>query len=600
MRIPEDVITMVKAQTDIVEIISQYVDLKKSGANYLGLCPFHSEKTPSFTVSGEKQFFKCFGCGEGGDAISFVMKREQLSYPEAIRRLAEQKGIEIQGSREETERAQRRETLYGLNQLAMQYYYKLLLTEDRPKAYLENRSIGYKAINHFLLGYAPDKWDGLLTHLTQAGASIEDALEVGLLAKSEKGKVYDRFRNRLMFPILDYRNRVIAFGGRALGEDRAKYLNSKESVVFHKGDHLYGLQNIARDGQKDPILLVEGYMDTIQLFQFGFKRTVASLGTALTDNQAKILKRYGGKIFLLYDGDAAGNRATLRAVEVFSKIGIEAKIISLEGGLDPDDFLRANGAEAMQLAIKNAYTPTAHFLQQSMKKHDLSVTEERVAFLDEAVSILTGIDRAYERDEYIRSIAMQIGVSEASLQEEVNRKLGQPNKIGYKQDSAKSPVEQKPAPTTRATRARKQLWVGMMAHAMRGKAAYDALTPYFTASFLTEEWITRIGDWVKACYEKESASLDAAQLREAFSYDRGMDGPIEAIVRLHQDQATQNAKAVRELYAALNHAVLSDEKAELLVEISLLSGEDDPARQELLIEKMRRLGEINRILTSGV
>lgn len=598
MRIPEEIIAHIKAQTDIVEVVSQYVDLKKSGANYLGLCPFHSEKTPSFTVSGQKQFFHCFGCGQGGDAISFLMKRENLSYPEAIRTLAERKGIEIPGNREETERERRKETLYGLNQLAMQYYYQQLLTEELPKRYLEKRGIGYGAINHFLLGYAKDRWDGLFTFLQSKKASIEDALEIGLLAQSDKGKVYDRFRNRLMFPILDYRNRVIGFGGRALGDDRAKYLNSKESVLFHKGEHLYGLQNIARDGNRDGILLVEGYMDTLQLFQYGFKRTVASLGTALTEEQAKLLKRYGGKVYVLYDGDSAGQRATERAVDVFSKIGIEAKIISLDDGLDPDDYLRKNGADAMDLAIQNAYTPTTYFLQQSMRKYDLQDTEERIAFLDEATDILAKLKRAYEREEYIRSLSKQIGISEAALHEEVAKKIGNPGQIGYKREDNNARDEYR-LPKPKASRARRQLWINMLAHALRGRAEYQAMFAFMNDRFVSEDWALRVMNWLRDGYQKEDWEPSTEQLREAFSHDVGMDQAVEAVIRTASDPTTSGKKAVLELYSALRHAALMDEKAELHTEISLLAGEDSPERQALLIEKMKRLGDVNRILTAG-
>lgn len=592
MRIPEETIQQVKESSDIVDVIGQYVDLKKSGANYLGLCPFHSEKTPSFTVSRQKQFFHCFGCGEGGDVISFIMKRESLSYPQAIRRLAEQRGIVIAGSEEETRRAERKESLFSLNQLAMQYYYKQLLTESRPKEYLKKRDIGYGVINRFFLGYAKDSWDGLFHFLTAHRASVEDAVEIGLLARSDKGRIYDRYRNRLMFPITDTRNRVVGFGARTLGDDRAKYMNSSESVVFHKGDHLYGLQNISRDARKEPIILVEGYMDALQLYQQGFSRVVACLGTALTKNQAKLLKRYGGRVYLLYDGDAAGIRATDRAAEVLAGEGIEARIIPMPEGTDPDDFVREKGKEALQQRMDNAYTRTGHFLQLALKKYDLEETEERIAFIDEAAGILSKLDRAYERDEYIRGLARRLDLNEETLREEVEHRLGTAPQMGYiRKDKEDNTMPKK----TTASRARIQLWIALLAHAMEGKAQTEALASYLSEDFITDEQFYQLAEWIRE-EAPVQGELTSEGIREAFGHDRTLDRHVEAVVRAKTVQAGQKNEP-QPLYRALRIARLTDERDRLKQEISLLAEETSEERQALMIERLRRLEEVNRKLT---
>lgn len=600
MRIPEDTIQEIKAQTDIVELISQYVDLKKRGKNWLGLCPFHSEKTPSFTVSQEKQFFHCFGCGAGGDAISFLMKRDNLTYPEAIRALAARKGIVIQGDEREAERASRRESLTALNRLAAQYYYKNLLTERRPKAVLEERGVGYEAINHFLIGYAHDAWDGLTKHLQEKGASTEDAVAIGLLGQSDNGRIYDRFRNRLMFPILDHRGRVIAFGGRAMGDDRAKYLNSPESELFHKGDHLYGLQNISRDNSKDPILLVEGYMDVIALHQAGFKRAVASLGTALTPGQARLLKRYGGRVTILYDGDTAGANAALRACEVLQEAEMEPRIAALEEGMDPDDLLRAHGPKAMEVALTNAKAPPAYALHRARQQHDLASTEGRIGFMEEAAEILAAIPRAFVRDEYLRTTAEHLQVRPEALAQEVERRIKTPGKIGY--NTKTTDVEIETAPMTSAkpvSRATKQLWVNVLATAMSDRATLPALAPYLTEEFLTEPAVYTVAAAVVSAYEEtEADALPPEALRERVSHDKRTDGVMEAVVRQWKQKDHANATQTRELYRALEREKLRMEKDKLMEEIEWLSGSEGELA-DVLHEKVRRLETILQALTKG-
>lgn len=593
MRIPQETIERIKAETDILDVVSEYIDLKKRGANYFGSCPFHTDKTPSFSVSPERNIFKCFSCGAGGDAIGFLMQHNHLSYPEAIRYLAEKKGIAITEDPKETERIEKQKTIFDLNQEAMRFYYKNLLMSKKPKEYLDTRSIDHDTMNRFYLGYAKDSWDDLHNHLQKNGFSIQDAIDVGLLAKSQKGKVYDYYRNRLMFPIFDTRNRVIGFGARTLGDDKAKYLNSKESIAFTKGNRLYGLQNVTRSGKDDPVILVEGYMDVIQMVKYGYTRTVASLGTALTENQAQLLKRHAGQIYILYDADDAGQRATERAIDVLEAAGIRPKIIQLDGEKDPDDFLKARGKEAMDVAIQNAMAPTKYYLRQEMRHYSLDNTEERIAFVDKATAIIAKLDRAFERDEYIKILAKQVAVSEASLTEEVERKRGNTTKIGYK--NKQNFAEQTEKPVQKVTDARVQLWLTVIAYAMEGTEAFRQMQNYWNEDFLAHPKLWRVATAMTERYRADAEHITIQQLRETFAHDRTMDALLQQIERA-QKSIQQDLRANEHLQRALQHTILKDERKVLLEEIEWLSQSDDV--DALLAEKLSRLQDVNKQLTS--
>lgn len=593
MRIPEETVERIKAETDILDVIGEYISLKKRGANYFGSCPFHTDKTPSFSVSPERNSFHCFSCGAGGDAISFLMQNNHLSFVEALRYLAEKKGIPITEDPEETKRLQKEKTIYDLNQEAMRFYYKNLLVSKTPKEYLEKREIDHDTINRFYLGYAKDSWDDLYNHLKKNGFNIDDAVEVGLLAKSEKGRVYDYFRNRLMFPIFDTRNRVIGFGARTLGDDAAKYLNSKESMTFVKGNHLYGLQNVTRTGKQDPVILTEGYMDVIQMVRYGFTRTVASLGTALTENQAKLLKHHAGEIYILYDGDAAGIRATNRAIEVLEGAGIRPKIIQLEEGLDPDDYLKQYGEEAMDKAIDNALVPTKYFIREEMKKYNLNQVEERVAFVEKAAEIIARLDRSFERDEYIKSLATQAQLDPDSLLEEVQRKRGATMKIGYKKEDKEI---QKPKQKGKISRARGQLMVSMLAYSLEGEDEYNRLSPYWNEEFIIHEGMWNLATSIREKYEKKEI-LTVDSLVEEFAHDKTYDG-LMGLFRKTYHTIHGDTKAEQQLFLALQTTVLKEEQAKLLEEIEWLSQSDPEEVKDILAGKIQRLQEINKQLTS--
>ena len=355
-QIAESKINEVRERTDIIELVSQYVSLKRSGANHMGLCPFHGEKSPSFSVHAGRQFFHCFGCGVGGDAFSFLMKIEGLAFPDALRRLADRAGIDLeerQLSAEEERQQQHRERLFQVNELAAIYFHQLLM--DQPagepgRQYLNHRGYGRKAASEYRIGFAAEAWEGLAEHLRQRGIPLEDARTLGLIRPGKQGRGdYDLFRGRLIFPIIDLSGRVVAFGGRVLDDSKPKYINSPESPIYHKGRVLFGFYQARQTmRQSGEVILVEGYFDQLALFRAGFPQAVATCGTALTGDHAQLLKRYVQRVLLLFDQDAAGKQATFKAMTALQEEGIPAQVIELPAGEDPDSFIRDQGEAAFR------------------------------------------------------------------------------------------------------------------------------------------------------------------------------------------------------------------------------------------------------------
>ena len=357
MQISEEILEKIKSQNDIVDVISERVRLKKAGRNFTGLCPFHNEKTPSFSVSQEKQIYKCFGCGEAGNVISFVMKDKNLPFIEAVKYLANRANIPLKlGNGEQSQSNRKKELLYKVNVEAAKFFFSNLMNNQNAKEYFLNRGIKEETIKKFGLGYANDSWNSLMFYLRKKG--INDGLleEAGLISvNKEKGRKYDRFRNRVMFPVFDYQGKVIGFGGRVLDDSKPKYLNSPETLVFQKGTNLYGLNFALKHNMSERyFVIVEGYMDLISLHQYGITNVVASLGTALTINQARLLKRYADKVVISYDADLAGQMATLRGLEILRTAGFDVRVLSIPQGKDPDEYVRSNGREAFLKSIPSS------------------------------------------------------------------------------------------------------------------------------------------------------------------------------------------------------------------------------------------------------
>ncbi len=405
----------IKSRCNIVDVIGRVVTLKKAGSSYKGLCPFHNEKTPSFSVDEGRQSYKCFGCGEGGDVISFVQKYYNLDFMDAMEMLARDYGIELkkggQGNKYTKE-------YYEINRQAAIFYFKAFRNGANPAyEYMRGRGISDETLHTFGIGYADDAWTSLTDHLVKQGYEPSKLVDVGL-ASEKNGRYYDKFRGRVMFPIINTGGKIIGFGGRIIADGEPKYLNSRESSVFQKKNNLYGL-NITKDYVKkeDRIILVEGYMDVISLYQAGVRNVSASLGTALTDNQARLIKRYTSNVILSYDADNAGQNAALRGLDILYGEELRAKVLIVTDGKDPDEFIKAQGRDAY-LALADEALPYGDFkLQKAAEKYDLSDAEQRLLYIRDALGILRKM-KPVEADMYLGRLAKETGISEQAIRQE--------------------------------------------------------------------------------------------------------------------------------------------------------------------------------------
>jgi len=418
MYFPEELIEEIRQKNDIVDVISGYVKLQKKGSSYFGLCPFHNEKSPSFSVSRSKQMYFCFGCGAGGNVFTFIMEYENFTFVEAVKMLAERAGVdlpEVEYSKEAKEKADLKTTLLEINKLAAKYFYAQLKTEQgkHAHAYFAKRGLTEETITAFGLGYSNKYSDDLYKYLKMKGYKDDILAKSGLISVSEKG-VYDKFWNRAMFPIMDANSRVIGFGGRVMGDGEPKYLNSPETEVFDKSRNLYGL-NRARTSRKNYFLICEGYMDVIALHQAGFTNAVASLGTAFTSGHASLIKRYVDEVYLTFDSDGAGTKAALRALPILKDAGITAKIIRMDPYKDPDEFIKNLGPEAFEERINKARNGFLFSLEILEKDFDMNSPEGKTNFYKEAAKRLTQFEEELERNTYIEAVADKYHISLDSL-----------------------------------------------------------------------------------------------------------------------------------------------------------------------------------------
>lgn len=426
-RFSDEWIEMVKSSVDIVQVIGRKVQLRQTGRNFVGLCPFHDERTPSFSVNPERQFYHCFGCQRGGNVINFIMETEHLSFPEAVTKLAQEQGIPVPSlSPQDERREKRREQLREVNQLAARFYYRNLRSPDgaKARAYLDSRGITQRLARDFYLGYAPEGWDGLVRFFEREGVDLHIAQAAGLISRGSQGYI-DYFRDRIMFPICDHLGRFIGFGGRSTRSGQPKYLNTSETEVFNKSFVLYGL-NWAKEEIKaqDQAIIVEGYTDVISLFGAGKKNVVASLGTAFTAQHSKLLKRFGSQVIIAFDGDTAGQRATLKSMEILHENGLQVRVASLGGDQDPDTFVRTSSSHEVDQWLNLAQPFREYQIDRIISQHDVETREGKLTASTELVSILAKLDNAIERDEYIRYGAQRLGVQGSSLAADVAKQRG--------------------------------------------------------------------------------------------------------------------------------------------------------------------------------
>lgn len=426
----DELVEEIRSGNDIVDVISGYVRLTKKGSTYFGLCPFHNEKTPSFSVSPNKQMYYCFGCGAGGNVITFLMEYENYTFPEALEVLANRIGIELpkqEMTAEQRKASDKRARLLEVNKEAAKYFYTLLRSERGTRAheYFRNRGLSEETIKKFGLGYSDKYSDDLYRYLRSKGYEDELLKDSGLISIDEKRGGHDKFWNRAMFPIMDVRGKVIGFGGRVMGDGEPKYLNSPETMIFDKSRNLYGL-NLARTTKKNQILLCEGYMDVIALHQAGFDNAVAALGTAFTVGHANLLRRYTKEVYLTFDSDGAGIRAAKRAIPILKEAGITAKVINMQPYKDPDEFIKALGAEAYEERIKNAESSFMFEIRIMEEDYDLKDPEGKAAFYNEIAKQLLQFSEELEREVYIEAIAEKYGMGFENLRKLVNKLGTQP------------------------------------------------------------------------------------------------------------------------------------------------------------------------------
>ena len=418
----EEIVSEVMQASDIVDIVSGYVRLKRTGSSLMGCCPFHREKTPSFHVSADKQLYHCFGCGAGGSVIQFIMNAEGLDFPDALRFLADRAGIRLpenDDSRDE-EKYKRKHKMYEMNKDAARYFRECLLSPQGKAAqeYLTKRKLSGKTIAAFGLGFAPAGWEGLLKHLKEKGYDRSLIVESGLCTMNDKGHVYDRFRERVMFPIFDIRGNITGFTGRILSGDGAKYMNSPESIVFDKGKNLYGL-NLAKKSTRGYYILVEGNMDVISLHQAGINAAVAACGTAFTRDQARLISK--SPVFLCFDSDGAGQKALERAAEIFREFETPLKVIEMPDVKDPDDFIKKYGAEGFEALITKAKTLTEHRMDMLLRGVDLNDTAQKIEMLSKASALFSKISNAVEREVYVGRLSAKTGISPEAINSEIRK-----------------------------------------------------------------------------------------------------------------------------------------------------------------------------------
>lgn len=503
MYYPDELIEEVRMKNDIVDVISGYVRIQKKGSSYFGLCPFHNEKSPSFSVSGSKQMFYCFGCGAGGNVITFLMQYENITFQEAVKMLADRAGValpEVTYSEEARKRENRRNVMLEINKEAARYFY-YMLRSPRGKVgyqYLRDRQLSDETIHKFGLGYADGAGSDLTAYLRNKGYADDLIKESGLIGFDEKRGIHDKFWNRVMFPIQDSNHRVIGFGGRVMGDAKPKYLNSPETLIFDKSRNLYGL-NFARTSRKGNIILCEGYMDVIAMHQAGFTQAVASLGTAFTTGQASLLKRYTEEVLLAYDSDGAGVNAALRAIGILKESGLRGKVINMRPYKDPDEFMKNLGAEAFQQRIDEAENSFFFDLRMLEGQYDMKDPESKTAFHREIAKKLCTFEEEVERENYIQSVAEKYHIGYENLRKLVNSYAARTGLV-TPVTRPKSTISQKNTPQDNIKKSQRLLltWI------TEEPQVYQKIKPYISAQDFTEELYQEVAQKLFAGLEQET------------------------------------------------------------------------------------------------
>lgn len=580
--INDNVLDEIRDRADIVDLIGEYVDLKRSGSNYMGLCPFHSEKTPSFSVSPSKSIFKCFGCGVGGDVITFVMKRENLSFPEAVEFLADKYNVRLEVYKDENKEArEKRNRLYEINREAGLHFLKNYEASQKTQLYLKNRMLSDKTIRSYGIGYSKDSWTDLYDHLTKMGYSEDELLELNLISKSKNGNYIDRFRDRVMFPIINRNNRIIGFGARAFGDAKPKYLNSRETPIFHKGSNVFNINIISRESSRERIILVEGYMDVISLYNSGINYSVASLGTSLTIDQANIIKKMARDIYICYDSDSAGINATSRAIDIFLQASVKPKIIELEGGLDPDDFIKKYGVEGFENKIKSAISYIEFKIKKLKENFNLEDSEGLSNFTIESAKILSSIKNPIERDIFVKDFSRKYNISYTAIENYINYL----NRNKLKETKREKFKVKKNTNVVKSNKARAQ--EELLSYSLLDNDIYKYIRNKIEVFYFTNAMTRAVFEEIPRLYEEEMEVRDFLSLLES---NRLIDKEfVENILSIINDIHV-NDKIVDELINTIEGNYLRDRKNKILENIEKLQGEEN---KNLLLEALKELQEIN-------
>lgn len=570
MYYPEELIEEVRTRNDIVEVISGYVRLQKKGSNYFGLCPFHNEKSPSFSVSPGKQMYYCFGCGAGGNVITFLMEYENQTFPEAVRTLAQRAGIalpEADDSKEARQADSRRAKLLEINKEAAKYFYYQLRTEwgSVGMEYLRKRELSDETMNHFGLGYANKYSNDLIQYLKSKGYSEDLIRDAGLCNVDEKHGMYDKFWNRVMFPIQDINHRVIGFGGRVMGDGKPKYLNSPETEIFDKSRNLYGL-NFARTSRKGNVILCEGYMDVIAMHQAGFTQAVASLGTAFTSGQASLLRRYANEILLSYDSDGAGVNAALRAIGILKEAGMTGRVINLEPYKDPDEFIKALGGEEFQKRLDHAENSFFFELRQLQKNYDLSDPEQKTAFHREIARKLCTFSEEVERENYIEAVAQKYHIGFENLRRLVGTYAAQTG-LAQPVIRPKSGVQKKNTAAEGIKNSQKLLLTWLVEQPQ----LYRQISKYISPKDFTEGLYEKVAD--RLFEELEQGNINPASIISMFEEE---EDQREAASLFHTklerlESTAEQEKALHDIVCAVKRNSYERDSAQLGTDVAALN-----------------------------
>lgn len=570
MYYPEELIEEVRTRNDIVEVISGYVRLQKKGSNYFGLCPFHNEKSPSFSVSPGKQMYYCFGCGAGGNVITFLMEYENQTFPEAVRTLAQRAGItlpEADDSKEARQADSRRAKLLEINKEAAKYFYYQLRTERGSVGmeYLRKRELSDETMNHFGLGYANKYSNDLIQYLKSKGYSEDLIRDAGLCNVDEKHGMYNKFWNRVMFPIQDINHRVIGFGGRVMGDGKPKYLNSPETEIFDKSRNLYGL-NFARTSRKGNVILCEGYMDVIAMHQAGFTQAVASLGTAFTSGQASLLRRYANEILLSYDSDGAGVNAALRAIGILKEAGMTGRVINLEPYKDPDEFIKALGGEEFQKRLDHAENSFFFELRQLQKNYDLSDPEQKTAFHREIARKLCTFSEEVERENYIEAVAQKYHIGFENLRRLVGTYAAQTG-LAQPVIRPKSGVQKKNTAAEGIKNSQKLLLTWLVEQPQ----LYRQISKYISPKDFTEGLYEKVAD--RLFEELEQGNINPASIISMFEEE---EDQREAASLFHTklerlESTAEQEKALHDIVCAVKRNSYERDSAQLGTDVAALN-----------------------------